>query len=222
MPFLLGSADRVLTKRPVEWILWSPSHDTALIVISEEVELLIPLIHAEKQPRVHLATYATPTTKNMSHFNRLSYYVLPRLPVGHTIPDWLSLELGIFAGRLYLDFSECAPLKEYLQLADNIDAEALQEGGERDGLFTKNPVSFLLEWLTLCRKGQDIMHTPMGYICQGRALHENHPFFVIRRADVEGITAPTIGGRGVDGNNDDDEEENTDMEDEWGPVGGIA
>jgi hypothetical protein len=209
-------------KRPVEWILWNPSEQTALIVISEEAELLIPIIRAEKQPRVHLATYATPITKNMLHFNTLSYYVLPSLPVGHTIPDWLSLELGIFAGRLYLDFSECAPLKEYLQLADNTDAEAPQGDSERGGVFTKNPISFLLEWLTLCRKGQDIMHTPMGYICQGRSLNENHPFFVTQRAGGEEVTAPTIGGRRADGNVDEEEEEDTDFEDEWGIVGGAA
>jgi hypothetical protein len=27
------------------------------------------------------------------------------------------------------------------------------------------------------RKGQDSSHTPMGFICQGQKLLENHPFF---------------------------------------------
>ena len=183
---------------------------------------MIPIICAEAEPKVHLATYATPTTKNMLHFNKLSYYVLPRLPVGYTILDWLSVELGIFAGRLYLDFSECTRLKEYLQLAANTDAEISQDDSERDDLFTEDPVGFLLEWLTLSRKGQDIMHTPMGYICQGRSLNENHPFFVTRRAEGEEVIAPTIGGTRTDGDIDDDEGEDTDMEDEWGPVGGAA
>lgn len=155
----------------------------------------------------------------MLHFNKLSYYVLPRLPVGHKIPDWLSLELGIFAGRLYVEFLECAPLKEYLQLAENSDAKTAPGSSEQGNLFTKNPVGFLLEWLTLCRKGQDIMHTPMGYICQGRSLHENHPFFVTRRADDEEVIAPSIGGGRGNGGNIEDEEEDTDTEDEWSVVG---
>ncbi|KAI4858954.1 hypothetical protein F4820DRAFT_441213 [Hypoxylon rubiginosum] len=37
-------------------------------------------------------------------------------------------------------------------------------------------VSFLLEWLTLLRKTQDILQTPMGYICTGRTPGEDHPF----------------------------------------------
>lgn len=148
--------------RPVEWILWNPWNETALIVIPEEAELLISVIRAETQPKVHLIAYAAPVTKNMLHFNRLSYYVLPRLPVGCTAPAWLSTELGIFAGRLYIDFPECAPLTKYLQLSDETDAESQQSNSEKVGVFTKNLVSFLLEWLTLRRKGQDIMHTPMG------------------------------------------------------------
>jgi hypothetical protein len=67
-------------------------------------ELLIPLIRAQRQPKVHLITYAASVTKNMVHFNKLSYYVLPRLPVGYKPPSWFSIELGIFAGRLYIDF----------------------------------------------------------------------------------------------------------------------
>lgn len=43
----------------------------------------------------------------MLHFNGLSYYVLPRLPDGYKAPDWLSIELGIFAGRLYINRASC-------------------------------------------------------------------------------------------------------------------
>jgi len=179
---------------------------------------LIPIIRAEIQPKVHLAAYAAPVTKNMLHFNKLSYYVLPRLPVGYTIPDWLSIELGIFAGRLYMDFSECTPLKKYLQFADNTDAEASQANSDQVSLFTGNPVSFLLEWLTFRRKGEDIMHTPMGYVCQGRQLNENHPFFVAPCTGGNEVPAPTVGNTG--GNIDNAEGEDTDFEDEWDRMGG--
>jgi hypothetical protein len=153
----------------------------------------------------------------MLHFNELSYYVLPRLPVGYRVPDWFSIELGIFAGRLYINFPECAPLMKYLQLADKIHIDAQQTNGKHVGIFTKNPVNFLLEWLTLCRKGQDIMHTPMGYVCQGRPLHESHAFFAARSADAGDVITPSAGGR-TDGNVDETEDGDTDLEDEWDPV----
>ncbi|OCK76192.1 hypothetical protein K432DRAFT_428888 [Lepidopterella palustris CBS 459.81] len=196
--------------RPVEWILWNPCNETALIVVSEEVELLIPVIRANRQTKVHLITYAAPVTKNMLHFNGLLYYVLPRLPVSYTVPDWLSVELGIFAGRLYINFPECAPVAKYLQIADETGAEAPQNNSDKVGVFTKDPVSFLLDWLTLRRMGQDILHTPMGYVCQGRLLHKSHPFFVPRRADAVGVVPPVGGRRTGVGAEDGD----TDLEDE--------
>ncbi len=150
----------------------------------------------------------------MLHFNTLSYYVLPRLPAGYIAPEWLSIELGIFAGRLYINFLECAPLMRYLQLADRTDTEVPQIKGEHVGVFTKNPVNFLLEWLTLCRKGQDIMHTPMGYVCQGWPLHESHPFFVVRRADAGEVITPSVRGTSR-GNVDEAEDGDTDREDQW-------
>ena len=214
MPFFVpGGAERRLPQRPVEWILWNPSNETALIVIPEEAELLIPVIRAARKPKVHLITYAAPVTKNMLHFNGLSYYVLPRLPAGYTAPEWFSIELGIFAGRLYISFPECTPLKKYLLLADKTDTEAPQSNTEHVGVFTKNPVNFLLEWLTLRRKGQDIMHTPMGYVCQGRPLHENHPFFVTRSADAGKVVIPSVEGS-VGRNVDEAEDGDTDLEDE--------
>jgi hypothetical protein len=153
----------------------------------------------------------------MLHFNGLSYYVLPRLPVGHIAPDWFSIELGIFAGRLYINFPECAPLTKYLRLKDITDTEAPQSNSEHVGIFTENPINFLLEWLTLRRKGQDIMHTPMGYVCQGRPLRESHPFFVTQSADAGEVVTPSVGGR-TGGNVDEAEDGDTDLEDEWDPV----
>ena len=62
------------------------------------------------------------------------------------------------------------------------------------------------------------MHTPIGYICQGRLLHEIHPFFVARRADAEETAAiPTIGSGSED--IDGDDEEYSDSGDEWDVMG---
>jgi hypothetical protein len=153
----------------------------------------------------------------MVHFNGLSYYVLPPLPVGYTAPDWFSIELGVLAGRLYINFAECAPLTKYLQLTNRTDTEAPQRGGEHVSTFTKNPIDFLLEWLTLCRKGQDIMRTPMGYVCQGRPLHESHPFFVTRSADAREVVTPLVGDK-TGGNVDETQDGSMDLEDETDPV----
>jgi hypothetical protein len=204
----------------VEWILWSSSTETALIIIPEEAELLIPVIRrAGRQAKVYLIAYAAPVTKSMVHFNGLSYYTLPHLPTGYSVPEWLSIELGIFAGRLYIDFAECAPLEKYLQLSGGaMVAKDLPSNGELQAggsIFTKNPVSFLLEWLTLRRKSQDIMHTPMGYICQGRPLHEGHPFFVTRRADAQEAVAPPLEVRRTDGDSEDGvDDEDSEMDDD--------
>jgi hypothetical protein len=198
--------------------MWNPSNETALIVISEEVELLISIIRAARKPKVHLITYAAPVNKNMLHFNELSYYVLPHLPAGYISPRWLSIELGIFAGRLYINFPECAILIKYLQLPENTSTEGPKGNIKHVGISAKNPVDFLLEWLTVCRKGQDIMHTPMGYICQGRPLHENHPFFAVQGTDLRQIEMPPVGG-GTSGEVEEDEDGDLDLEDDENLMG---
>ncbi|KAK6591814.1 hypothetical protein H4I96_12091 [Botrytis cinerea] len=113
--------------RPIEWILWNPSNETALIVIPEEVELLIPVIRTAKEP----------------------------------------------------------------MLAHETTSYSLRNCAGDASIFTKNPIDFLLEWLTLRRKGQEIMHTPMGYICQARSLHEGLPFFASRSARNEELEKPS-------------------------------
>ncbi|ORY15467.1 hypothetical protein BCR34DRAFT_642957 [Clohesyomyces aquaticus] len=179
--------------RPVEWILYSRKTSTAIILISEEVEILIPRLRAQKKTAgVHLLTYSAPITKKMLHFSGLKYYALPALPVGHVIPPWLTIEVGIFAGRLYLDFDECAPLVEYI---------GNNENGEQSADAATKATSFLIEWLSLRRKGQDIMHTPVGYVCQGRPLHSEQAFFI-----THGIGEESNGMSYEVGSNDVDEE----------------
>ena len=43
--------------------------------------------------------------------------------------------------------------------------------------FSPRPLTFLQEWLAIRRHGQDFIHTPMGFITQGKALQTTHPFF---------------------------------------------
>jgi len=89
---------------------------------------------------------------------------------------------------------------------DGVDDPANDEGGENGGSgkisakvangvgrshgqsFTAKPLTFLQEWLAVRRKGQDFVNTPMGYVCQGRALKASHPFFAARaKAEEDSI-----------------------------------
>jgi hypothetical protein len=63
---------------------------------------------------------------------------------------------------------------------DEIEGPDIDRRTRQMQSFTTKPLTFLQEWLALRRKGQDFTHTPMGYVCQGRSLIENHHFF--RRA----------------------------------------
>ncbi|RSL53391.1 hypothetical protein CEP54_010421 [Fusarium duplospermum] len=156
--------------RPVEWILWSSRTDTAILVTSEEAELLLPIIRVKKR-WVRLIAYAAPVAKSMQVFNTLQYLTIPADQ--DPLPAWVSIEVGIIAGRLYFEYHEYEPLLAWLGVA----RESNSEDAVRRGLFIHSPLKFLLEWLTYRRQTADILHTPMGYVCQGRALHATHAFF---------------------------------------------
>ncbi|KAI1495818.1 hypothetical protein F5X99DRAFT_422623 [Biscogniauxia marginata] len=165
--------------RGVEWILWSPSTQTALVVIPEEVELLIPTLRlAVDKPAVHLIAYAAPVTKAMLAFNNFDYYSLPQLPTNHAFPEWFRVELGILAGRLYIDFAEWDSIASFLRPAPTATDVSPERNTkpETSTCFSRDASAFVMEWLTLRRRNQDILHTPMGYLCTGRTLEEGHPF----------------------------------------------
>ena len=178
--------------------------ETALIIIPEEAELCLPLLHDSKESFTHLLTYAAPVTRKMLHFNDLTYYAVPALPMEWKPPTWLITELGIFAGRLYFDFDEYDDLLKYLGFQEHYavapyttnnimsPSEAYEQDREGQEMaaeqemnktaqrvqsFTAKPLTFLHEWLAVRRKGQDFTHTPMGHVCQGKPLTESHPFF---------------------------------------------
>lgn len=186
------SQEDLLTRelqRPVSWILWSELTKTALIIIPEEAELLIPQMRTIKNPHTYLLTYAAPVVRTMTHFDKLTYYTIPKVPVGWSSPTWLRIELGIFAGRLYFDFEDYAPLCDYLGLEISDGSVDLDQGAKANDLqgnrFADKPADFLREWLAARRKGQDFTHTPMGYLCNGRQLTADHPFFNAGFADTE-------------------------------------
>ncbi|KAJ9255026.1 hypothetical protein DTO207G8_3210 [Paecilomyces variotii] len=156
--------------RPVNWILYSRRTEDAIVIIPEEVEQLIQIFWRDPDLPVHLILYAAPVTKRMQHFNRLAYYSIPSLPVEWTPPPWLPVEIGILAGRLYFDFSE------YTSLLDRFQSQRTKIG---------TLLEFIQEWSVLRRSGQNISHTPMGFLCQGLPLDEGHPFFSTRKTQEQ-------------------------------------
>jgi hypothetical protein len=142
----------------------------------------------------------------MLQFSGLRYYSLPGLESGHIIPRSLNIELGIFAGRLYMKHEECMSLMKYID-------DASITG--RSDTTTTEIVSFILEWVSLRRRGQDITHTPLGYVCQGRPLGIEHAFFMASRAVDIGVvdsyhTTGTVAE--VQEDEDDEDEKRYDVE----------
>ncbi|KAF3941946.1 hypothetical protein ABW19_dt0206271 [Dactylella cylindrospora] len=162
-------------QRNVNWILISPVHNIAIVIIPEEADLVIKLLRTSvRDSPIHLTTYAAPVTKKMVQFDSLQFFSMPTLPPNWQPTNELSVELGIFSGRLYFHYGASISLKEYLRLEDD-ELELTEDDGRY--IFTRKPISFLQEWLILKRKGQDFLHTPMGYLCQGKSLLPTHPFF---------------------------------------------
>lgn len=153
------------------------------MIIPEEAEALIPILRlAGPTAHSHLMSYAAPVTKNMAHFNSLKYFAIPSIAEEYVFPRWFRLELGIFAGRLYASFDECLEIADYLKTMGHPKNGEIVPGMEAPKAgemlsFSDKPIGFLLEWLALRRQVQDVLQTPMGYICRGSKLQPNHPFF---------------------------------------------
>ncbi|KAK7415019.1 hypothetical protein QQZ08_012459 [Neonectria magnoliae] len=173
-----GSKSEQTVVRPVEWILWSAATETALIVIPEEAELLISKLLTLSETRVWLLSYAAPVTKSMQPFNTFNFFTVPSQKEWQSFPDWLSLEVGILAGRLYFDYPEYKPLFAWLGVQEKSRdvSSALIDSYQSSTVFPtarcgqtiKQPLKFLLEWLTFRRETQDITHTPMGYVWKSK------------------------------------------------------
>ncbi|KAK6502488.1 hypothetical protein TWF506_003070 [Arthrobotrys conoides] len=174
-------------QRPVNWIIMSIKTNIAIIITPEEAEYLIPhLYHKSREPSVHLITYAAPINRRMVQFDTLGFFTIPPIPEDWSPPTKLSIELGIVAGRLYFTYEHSNAIKEYLNL---VDEEANQEKSQAKAMaLTSRPLEFLREWLMLKRKGQDFLHTPMGYLCQSKVLSQTLAFFKEDVSRLENLT----------------------------------
>lgn len=107
------------TQRPVQFLLYIPASETALLVSPEEAEILIRRCREQEgEPKVHLVNYSAAVTKKMLHFDNLTYHSTPPMPSGFRAPTWLKVQLGLLAGRLYFAWSEYKELRSFLGLAN--------------------------------------------------------------------------------------------------------
>lgn len=212
-------AELIIVQRPVSWVLWSTIADTAVVIIPEEAEIILHMLHTGGTTEgIHLLTYAAPTTRKMLAFYSLDYHNTPPLPAGTTLPAWLRVQIFLLAGGLYFEWADYEVLRSFLGIhaagtdtmedwveVENIndDDEAHEDGDKADDTtegkpkvsppFTARPLTFLQEWLSIRRRGQDFAHSPMGFIAQGKPLQENHPFF--SESAVEGKPATQANDR---------------------------
>jgi hypothetical protein len=179
--------------------------ETALLITPEEAEDCLALVRSLKAPAAHIILYAAPVTRKMLHFNNFDFCPVPALPSNFKAPQWLTVELGIIAGRLYFEFDEYQAIKAFLGISDTDDnAEDEEEvdskettpqpSGDKSGallidgkrkelfatLFTKKPIAFMTEYLTALRKDSEISATPMAYVLSGKPLTAGHSFFAQR------------------------------------------
>ncbi|TLD22632.1 hypothetical protein E2P81_ATG07825 [Venturia nashicola] len=106
--------------RPVQFLLYSTLSETALLVCPEEAERLIHICRRMEDPRVHLVNYVPPVTKRMlANFGNLDFHSTPPIPAGFKAPTWLTVQLGLIAGRLYFEWHEYQELRHFLGLTDD-------------------------------------------------------------------------------------------------------
>jgi hypothetical protein len=137
----------------------------------------------------------------MWRFNTLDYFVIPTPERRSSFPLWLPIEIGVLSGRLYFDYGEYPSLISWLGinqeglLGDGANVPSMETGPIARGLFVEQPLKFLQEWLTYRRQTQDIMHTPMGYLCQKKKLDSRRSFFIFTESSQD-VSEPRPGTQG--------------------------
>lgn len=161
----------------MDYIVWNPTTQTALIVSPEQVEQLISCYcnpeATDGDVQSHLLLYSAESSNTMMNsFKNLNYYAIPSMAEADLPPSWLTSLVGLFAGRLYFDYSELETLRGFLGLRTDRDRV---NGFVQP--FTNQPVKFMQEWLALRWREHDFSDTPMSYLLQGRTLNADSHMF---------------------------------------------
>ncbi|KAI0318912.1 hypothetical protein OF83DRAFT_1113237 [Amylostereum chailletii] len=180
--------------RPVNWILSCKDRRGILRLVALspfEVNEFLPIIRKGAMSGIHLHLYAPHVVQSMEPFSDLRFFCIPPLPVSWTLPSTLRIQLGVFAGQLYLDdFETYMELCKFLGLYmghGNSDGIRKQSDGfvrprdrpageEKWSPFQESPVAVLKELVGLRRKGMTYLSTHMGQVLSARKLRESRDF----------------------------------------------
>lgn len=141
------------------------------MIIPEEAECLLPMLWNGTNAGTHLIAYAAPVTKMMRHFSDMRYLAIPALPDDYRFPGWVTIMAGILGGRMYFGPKELNGFRAFL---DETETEL-----EAEATTSSDLKGFVLDWSALRRSNRDIAHTPTGYLCLGKKLEKDHPFFAL-------------------------------------------
>ncbi|KAI0029346.1 hypothetical protein K488DRAFT_56572 [Vararia minispora EC-137] len=182
--------------RPLSWVLslttkpFSSPH-TLVAISPYEANELLPSIRSNKAG-VCLHVYTPRPVQSMTPLSDLRFFSVPSLPptAGWNIPIEMEVQLGLWAGQLFLDDYEmyttlcrylglymgCTKVQiEELQARDLIQADGFvkREGRGLVGMlspFSQSPIVLLKRLFELRRKGLPFSTTHMGSILEARQL----------------------------------------------------
>lgn len=186
--------------RPVNWVLSSNCNPEAglLVISTEEANEILPLVIQNKAVTLHM--YSPRISLSMPSFNKPDICNIPSNTNPILQPTDM-IELGLFAGSLYLDsYEDYMLLCEYLGLAAGypgtiprgvvVSVDGYIQPNNRAGMgwggcpFGDNPLPMIQTLITGRCKGEIFRDTHIGQILRGCTLSE-HDFDLRKTFEME-------------------------------------
>ncbi|KAI1080316.1 hypothetical protein F5B20DRAFT_589398 [Whalleya microplaca] len=124
------------------------------------------------------------------------------------------LDINVFAPMVEFESSETESTDRRTASAIESGTEATSEPSKSEGTakpavpppfraqttgLTPKPYTFTQEYLAVRHRGQDFSHTPMGFVCTGKPLNQDHPFFRRTETTRRGKGLAPVAATQVDG-----------------------
>jgi len=182
-------------QRPVQWVLTrsdkqSREVDFVLIISPFEANALCPRL---ANPLITLHLYKPRCNAGYAALDRLDLFMLPTRTTSPTLPRSLSIQLGLFAGQLYIStYADYLEICRFLGLSKKLVTSDMEQRGWKissDGYILsddlgraggssgleKSPVNFFkLLMSKIRRNGDGISKTDMGGLLDGRPFNKSH------------------------------------------------
>jgi hypothetical protein len=155
-------------QRHVQWMLTrSDKHSRevnfVLIISPYEANALWPDL---KNPLITLHLYKPRCNAGYAPLDRLNLFTSSTNTISPTLPRSLSVQLGLFAGQLYIStYADYIGICQFLGLSPKLVTNGLE----------KSPVNFFkLLMSKIRRNGDGISKTDMGGLLDGKQFHKLH------------------------------------------------